>query len=89
MFAWFSSGMKYWLRKDRDMSQLMKEEIIKDIMTNNYLNTGSLTTNLRGFYFSFSLYFASHLIKKNFHDTFNFYKPDSFKDFVTVDTKLP
>lgn len=64
------------MRKERNMRQLMKGEIIKDIMTYNYLNIGSLTTNLRGFYFSFSLYFVSHLIKNNFHDTFNFYKPE-------------
>jgi len=45
------------------MRQLIKQELITDIMTNNYVNTGPLTTNLCGSYFSFSFYFVSRLIK--------------------------
>lgn len=50
------------------MRQLMKGKLITDIMTTKYLNIGSLTINLRGFYFYLSFYYASHLIKNNFHD---------------------
>lgn len=47
-----------------------------------------ISTNLSRFYFSLSLYFVSHLIKINFYDTFNFYKPRYLSQVTKVSLKL-
>lgn len=46
MFAQFTLGMKYNLRKEKDLREYIKGEQITDTMINNYLNTESLRRNL-------------------------------------------